>query len=299
MNTAVYYPVVMALLSLVAAGILDIVFKSFAVNVGGRGVYVAGCGLIWGAMQTIYFFISGTEFDFTRATLFYGVLAGASLAAANLIMIGCLKHLNVSLGSTIYRLNTVAVVILSIAFLGEPAIPVRLWGVGAGIAAVLLLYWPNRRAAPPAGISTTAAEAKIGFLRLILFASLLRAVYGVITKLGLKSGADANSMLLIAAAFWMIGGIVYAFIVRENITHKLRRRAAYIAVSGVIIYVVVNSLLEGLKYGDATVVIPIANMSFVLATAISIMVGMEKPALSKFIAVIFSVISIILISQSV
>ena len=47
------------------------------------------------------------------ATVGYGLIAGPVLALANILLIESLAHLDVSLGSTIYSLNTIGFVVLS------------------------------------------------------------------------------------------------------------------------------------------------------------------------------------------
>ena len=101
-----------ALLSLVAAGCLDVSFKRYSRKGRSRGVYLAMCGLAWTGLQATYFVFQNVALVFDAVTLCYGAAAGIILALANLVLVGTLTHLNVSLGSTIYRLNTVAVVLL-------------------------------------------------------------------------------------------------------------------------------------------------------------------------------------------
>ena len=43
-------------------------------------------------------------------------------------------------------------------------------------------------------------------------ASILRAAYGVSTKMGLLEGGNRNTMLLIISSSWIVGGAVYAFL---------------------------------------------------------------------------------------
>jgi len=51
---------------------------------------------------------------YTTATFIFGLIAGLTLCLSNILLLECLKHLDISVGSTIYRLNTIGVVILSI-----------------------------------------------------------------------------------------------------------------------------------------------------------------------------------------
>lgn len=129
-----------ALLSMLFAGINDVIFKKYAAKNRSRGMYVLGVGITWAILQTFYSFYSGTSFRFGVHTIQYGLLAGILLTAANILLIEGLTHINVSLGSTVYRLNTIGVVILSLVFLNEAIEIIKLIGIMLGIISVLLLY---------------------------------------------------------------------------------------------------------------------------------------------------------------
>nr|MCH9844746.1 EamA family transporter [Alphaproteobacteria bacterium] len=231
------YAIMMALISLCAAGVLDVIFKNFASNVGGRGFYMAGIGLVWGCAQFIFLLAGNQALNINHTTLLYGTLSGLVVALANLLLIGSLKYINVSLGSTVYRLNTIGVVILSVIFLQEQINFLRALGVSLGIIAIILLYLPHRTESllqRNAAISLSAFR----LLQLILMASLLRALYGIFTKIGLTQGADANAILLFGAFFWFILGLSYALIVGEDLRKNLKPKIYYVLMSSVVVFII-------------------------------------------------------------
>ena len=89
-------------------------------------MFVLGIGIVWGILQLLALVTQGQQLDLATPTLAFGVAAGAMVTLSNLLLLESLAHLDVSLGSTIYRLNTVGVVILSFIFLGEPMNPIKL-----------------------------------------------------------------------------------------------------------------------------------------------------------------------------
>ncbi|MFQ5937201.1 MAG: EamA family transporter, partial [Acidiferrobacterales bacterium] len=129
-----------ALLSLLFAGINDVVFKRYSRKERSRGMYVFGIGVVWTVLQVITFRAQGTSFALDQNTLLFGLTAGVFLTISNILLIESLTHIEVSLGSTIYRLNTIGVVILSVFFLSEPLGLLKSLGIVAGIIGVLLLY---------------------------------------------------------------------------------------------------------------------------------------------------------------
>ena len=52
-----------ALISLAAAGCLDVTFKKFSLKERSRGMFVFGCGVVWLFLQLCYAEVSGTIFD--------------------------------------------------------------------------------------------------------------------------------------------------------------------------------------------------------------------------------------------
>ena len=277
-----------ALLSMLFAGINDVIFKKYAVKKRSRGMYVLGVGLTWAVLQILYSSFSRISFNFDIITIQYGLLAGVILAAANISLIEGLTHIDVSLGSTVYRLNTIGVVVLSFVFLSEGLEFVKLTGITFGIIAVLLLYKSNNR--KPASHTT-----KI-FFWLVVFASLLRAAYGVVSKVGLVESADKNAIILLAAICWIFGGAFYAkYVEKRFIVNK--KKILYSVASGVLVFCIVNFLILGLQIAQASIVVPIANMSFIIALLISVLMGTEKMDLKKITATAFAAGSIILLSS--
>jgi len=279
-----------ALLSLLCAGANDVVFKRYAGKDRSRGVYVFGIGLVWAALQIFFALWRDAEIVLSGITLAYGLVAGLLLTASNLSLLESLTHIDASLGSTIYRLNTVGVVILSLLFLHEPLGLLKGWGVAMGVGAVVLLYQRGGH-----GEATGGRFAL--FFGLAVFASLCRAVYGVVSKAGLANGASLNSLLLMAAICWVVGGTAYA-ILRERRFRITAKKTVYSFLSGVLVFLIVNFLLLAIEHGQASVAIPIANMSFVMALLLSTGLGMEKLTLRKLTAVAVSVCAVLLLSMA-
>ncbi len=279
--------VIFALLSLCFAGLNDVVFKRYSAKDRSRGMLVFGIGLVWVLLQIVTFLGKGKIPQTDATTLFYGSLAGAILVLSNILLIESLTHIDVSLGSTIYRLNTIGVALFSVMFLNEDFEPFKAAGIGSGVFAVLLLSHQTRKSAD--------GQSHGLFVGLVILASLLRAIYGVLSKAGLNHRADADTMLLIAAGSWVIGGASYALL-REGRFRITGKKASYALISGLLVYLIVNFLIAAVALGDASVVIPIANLSFVAALLISVVLGMERLTAKKMISIGCAVVSILLLS---
>ena len=279
-----------ALISLAAAGCLDVTFKRFSQKERSRGMYVFGCGVVWLTLQLIYLSANDTQLLFDETAVLYGVVTGILVAMANILLIESLTCLDVSLGSMIYRLNTIGVVAISFMLLSEDVGVFKILGIGIGIFAVVLLY---RRAENGDG----EIAIPLLFLSIAVIASIFRALYGVASKYALEQGAVPEGMLIIAAGCWIIGGLIYAAL-RERRVRMTGKKAVYSLISGTLAFVVVNALIEALRLGEASVVVPVANLSFAVAMVISVGLGMEALSGRKYVAIGCAILSVFMLAQT-
>ena len=253
---------IFALLCLVFTGLNDVVFKRYSVRDRSKGVYVSGIGLVWLVLQLVLG--QGCDFDlsFSSSTLTLGVVAGLLLTASNLLFLESLNRVDASLGSTIYRLNTVAVVLLSCVLLGVPPGVHQIVGVVCGGVGGFLLYRKDER--ETGKHDKRLAKRYAFFFFMAILASLFRASYGVVSKSALSEGASFQALILISSICWIVGGASYAILVekRFRITGKM---IAYSLTSGVLVFLIVNSLMSAIDRGQASIVIPISNMGCILS----------------------------------
>lgn len=252
-------------------------------------MYVLGIGVTWALLQILFMRIQSVPFNWEVNTIKYGLIAGVFLAVSNILLVESLTHVNVSLGSTVYRLNTIGVVILSYMVLDESVGAYIFFGIVLGIVAVLLMS----RSGSTSNYTVTPSI----FLCLCIFASIARALYGIVSKAGLMANTDPQSMLLLAALCWVFGGAFYALVVEKRFAIT-KKKAAYSLLSGSIVFCIVNFLMIGLKYEQASIVIPIANMSFIVALFVSVALKIESLNANKLVAVCLAVFSILLLART-
>lgn len=286
MNAAVGF----ALLSLACAGITDVVFKRYSAVDRSRGLYVLGMGLVWGILQVGLAVATSLHLRLDAEALTFGVAAGLLLAPANVFLIESLTHIDVSLGSTIYRLNTIAVVVLAVILLDERLTAIKLTGVLLGVAAIVLLYERKHAHAQARSLYRL-------FFALVVLAALLRAGFGVLSKFAAIRGVDLQAMLLVNCLVFILVGAVYAWRRRERIEVG-GATLGYVAVTGALIFGVANFLMLAVARGEASVVVPIANMSFLVALLISAGLGMERLSARKLVAVALAVAAIFVLAQA-
>lgn len=283
MNVAILW----ALASLVCAGLVDLSYKRYAMRPRSRGIFLCGMGTVWLVLQLAVISVDQQHFVIDGITLRYGLAAGLAVTLSNLLLIEAMTHLNVSLGSTIYRLNTIAVVVMAFVFLGETISILALCGIAAGVVAVLFLYRRDENAG--------ASHLPVLFLSIAIIAALLRATFGVVSKAGLEANANQPGLLVIGAVSWMVGGIVYTMWRERPI--RFDDRSAWLTLfGGLVVFGTVNTLLLALRYGNASVVIPVANLGFILALVAGVAWGMERMTPRKGVAMAFAVGAVFLLS---
>jgi drug/metabolite transporter (DMT)-like permease len=250
---------------------------------------VLGVGVVWTFLQLVVLTVRGVAPTFDAATVRFGLGAGTLLVLSNVLLLESLGQVDLSVGSTIYRLNTLGVVVLSFVFLDEHIGRLQALGIAAGVAAVLLLaHRPARHARSPRDAL---------FLAAVVAAALLRAAYGVTTRKAMLAHVAPAPLLLLISSSWIVGGGTYAA-VRERRLRLTREKAIYAAVSGSLVFLIASSLMLAVERGEASVVIPIANMSFVVALGLSLVSRMEKLTARKLVAVGAAVASIVLLAQA-
>ncbi len=287
----IYTAAGLAILCLVVAGVLDLVFKMYAARARSRGMLIFGIGCVWATLHCLAVFVAGNALEFTPATFGWGLAAALCLTLSNILLVESMGHLPVSAASTIYRLNTVPLTLMAFLFLGEGMDWLRGGGIALGILTVLLLYHP--------GSEVVSDERRRSlFIIVIIAASIIRALYGIFTKAGIEAGVDPDVLILFAAAGWGIGGLLYAGI-REHRLVITRDKMRYSAVAGVLVYAIVWLLTTALALGDANVVIPISNMGFVAAFILSLMMKFERMTWRKLVAIPMAMASVIALTLSI
>jgi len=193
----------------------------------------------------------------------------------------------VGICATIYRLNLVPAALLAFILFKEPVTAPRLTAIAAGVAAIWFFSWPSRKSASTFVLSPFFARKSCGLPRgaslaiwLTVLASLLRAGMGLSYKAGLLNGANEYGLLVINGFVWIIGGTICHFAVDQKKWRIPPATAAFGALSGVLVCGIALFMMLALKHGDASLVLPVTQMSFAL-TALAGIVLIKEPLTSR------------------
>ena len=274
----------------------DFIFKLFANSSSGEGgtkkrscgLFVSIVGLIWFAFTVALPHKDGTTL---QATLLWGAISGFFSLVGNILLIESMGYQSAGVSSTIYRLNMVLVVIGAFLFLGEPLTPTIVAGVVCAFVAVMA-FIPKRTAETAA---QDAAKAKLGFTLAVL-ASVLRACMGLSYKYAFSHQADVNGVTALNAFCWLAGGVLYSLIREHKLSLPTKHDWLIGLTSGIFVSGIVFFMAWMNACGNASVVNPIAQMSFLGTFVLSAIFLKEKMTKQKMIAVLFGIVAIIFLT---
>ncbi len=208
------------------------------------------------------------------AAALWGALAGLFAFSAFYNFALSLKTGAVSINAPIYRLSFVLTAALAVWLLGEPLTAHKLVGLGLALVAVwLLLGAPARRHGP---VPDTASIVRV------LIATVAMGIANLIYKVGLLHGATPAMVLLAQAAVAVTLSTGLSALIDRGIrpaanTWRYSIPAAFALVSAFI------CLVEGLAVGEVSVMVPIAQLGFVVVAVIGIVFLGEPLTLRKAI----------------
>ena len=278
MHSALAY----ALLSLALTAVNDFVFKLFADKMRSRGGFISLIGVFW--MVALMWL--PMKWDNLQATLLWGIVSGFFSVAANILLIEAMARQSAGLCSTMYRLNMVFVIVMAYFMLKEDISLTQLFGIIFALVAVIV-FLP---------FDSIKGASGIGFV-LAMTASVLRAFMGISYKYAFLNGVDKNTIVLVNSFMWIVPGFLYA-VIREHQWNCFMDKSVlkYGAISGVLVAGIVFCMAGSLAAGDASRVLPIAQMSFLATFGLSVIFLKEKCDLRKAIALVFGVVAVVLLA---
>ncbi|MBQ8754709.1 MAG: EamA family transporter [Lentisphaeria bacterium] len=279
--------VVFALCCLACAACNDFVFKLFTRVERSKGQFVALVGILW--FLTLVWLPRDPANDW-KMTLLWGGISGFLSLTSNILLIEAMARQSAGLCSTIFRLNMVLVVLGATFILNEKLTGLQWVGIGLAILAVLA-FIPRK-----SGSEAAKKAGMIGF-GMVLLAAFLRAGMGLSYKYGFLHGADQNGVAVVNSFFWIFGGLLYAFLVERNFKFPDKLLLGYGALSGVLVAGIVFFMAASVNLGNASIVLPIAQMSFLGTLLLSVLFLKEKVDILKIIAVLSGTAAILLLVQ--
>ena len=260
-----------ALGALLLYGLADFVYK--------RGAAAGAQPHQFLMVQTWFFSSLALAWGLVSGTLAFhaGSLWGA--AAGVLVVVGyynfawSLKHGSVSTNATIFRLSFAVTAVLAVLVLGEPLTAAKLAGLALALVAVWLLLASRDTGAP----ERPEGRASLGR---VLVATLAVGVASFTYKLGLIAGAAPNDLVVAQGAVAVTLATAFAARLDGGI-RPARAALRHAPVAAVLLVIAFVFLVNGLQDGEASVIVPIAQMGFVVTAVLGFLLLREPFTLRK------------------
>jgi drug/metabolite transporter (DMT)-like permease len=278
MNTGIEY----ALGAMLCFGISDLIYK--------RGAAAGALPHHLLMVQSWLFFPSVFLFGllthaliFTRAAL-WGSAAGLFMTVGFYNFAYSLRFGLISVNAPIFRLNFVITALLAVVLFGEPLGLSKIVAIGFALLAVWFLLAVSENGIAPAG-----GEGRSSLPRVII-ATLFVGVGNVIYKFGLREGATPASLVVAQAMVVVTLSTAMAGFKDRRILLRVTLRFAPAA--AVVLAFAFAFLIEGLAYGDASVIVPIAQMGFGVTALIGFLVLGEPITMKKGLGLLSALVSL-------
>jgi transporter family protein len=278
--------VLFALVSMVLVGVGDFVYKRAAVAGAVPSSFLLVQSWFFGATAFVFGLLTGTLRY--HPALWLGPAAALTVFAGARMFLHSLRHGEATVNTPIFRLSFVITVALAILFLGERLTPRKLLGFALAAAAILLLTaFPLGRLARGA-LGGTPARPILWALAAMGCMGLLNFIYKVAAHLGATAPAFifsqfcAFTLIALFHALWWEGGL--------RLDRAVWLHAPF---AGVFISAGFIVLILALQRGEASVAVPISQMSFVMTTVLAAIVYREAFTLRKSLGLAAAILTIL------
>jgi drug/metabolite transporter (DMT)-like permease len=248
-------------------GIGDLVYKRGAAAGAPPHQFLMVQSWVFAPLVALYGGLTGT-LRFVPGTL-WGALAGLFMLVGFYNFAHSLKSGSISINAPVFRLSFVITAALAVLLLGEPLTGRKLAGITLALAAVWLLL-----GGPAGDAGLRHAQSRSSLVR-VLIATAAVGSGNLIYKYGLRAGATPASLVVAQAA--VVVTLATAFVYR--IDGRIRPSAAtlrYAPQAALVLAFAFVFTLESLARGEASVVVPVAQMGFVV-TALLGFVFLREP----------------------
>lgn len=238
---------------------------------------------------TVLAYAAATEHLTVGGPALWGNLAGLVLFLSFFLFARSLRGGPVSVYGPIFRLAFVVTVVLAVVVLDEPFGMARAAGLTAALVAVWLLLGGGRAASSSATIGRSLVD--------VTLATVLAGAGYFCHKLGLIGGAAPATMVAAQAMVFASLAVVTTAALDGTLRvpptvwrHSLP--AAVVLAAAFLLFV------HALEIGQASVVVPVAQMGFVPAALLGILIGGEPVTLRKAAGLVTAVAALALLAWS-
>jgi transporter family protein len=267
-------PIVYAMVAMACYGVSDFIYKQAAAAGIRADHFLMAQG--WCFCPLVILYALATHTLVPDPAALWGSLAGAFIFIGFYYFIRSLATGSVSTNASIFRLNFIVTAFLAIALLGEPLSPGKIAGLALALLATWLLLGDG--AAPHRAPNDVRRRS----LAEVAVATLAFGASNFFHTVGLRHGAVPETLAVAQAALFMpLATTVVYFADRKvlppPVTFKYSAAAAIVLLGATIF------LLRSVAGGQASVLVPITQMGFIVAALLGIFALHERVTVRKAI----------------
>ena len=282
-------PVVYAVIAMVCYGLSDFIYKQ-AASAGIRADhFLMAQG--WFFCPLVILYALATHTLVLDPVALWGSLAGVFIFIGFHYFIRSLITGSVSTNASIFRMNFIVTVILVVILLGEPLTASKIVGLALSLLAAWLLLGAGDNA------ERTPNEAGRRSLVQVVIATLAFGTSNFFHTVGLRHGAVPETLAVAQAALFMpIATVVVYFTDRTLRAPPVT--FGYGAVAAIILLGATIFLLRGVADGQASVLVPIAQMGFIIAALLGIFILCERVTIRKAVGLVSALAALAVLTKS-
>jgi drug/metabolite transporter (DMT)-like permease len=276
-----------AFAALVCYGLSDFIYKR-ASSAGIKPHHFL-MGQAWCFVPAIFLYAWATGTLILSPAAMWGGLAGLFIFIGFYNFLRSLAGGSVSISAPVFRLNFLITALLAITLLGEPvrlAMPIALV---LALAAIWLLLGASEPGKRP--------EIDRRALGAVLIATLALGIGNFCHTVGLRQGGLPETLLVSQAAVFIVLSTAFVRLVDGKIAPP-RMIWKHTAAAAAVLIVAFLFMLHGVALGPASVLIPIAQMGFVVTAALGIVVLREPLTVRKGIGLAATVAALAVLAIS-
>ncbi|MDA0999262.1 MAG: DMT family transporter [bacterium] len=259
-------PILLAILGMCAQGASDFFYK----RAQNRGIvletYLQVEWIPFALVALLFGYLNG-DLEPNRASLIYGPIFGVFSFIAIFLFVSSLREGEASINTLIFRLNFVLVAFFAILFLGERwTISLTAGLVFAGLAIASTAVMGRSRS--PAGGGGGRRGLSSRSLALVLSGMFFFSVVNVIFKVSVVNGGNVPFLIVFGACSWSVAAFI--LMVARGRYGFPPGNWIYFPITGSLKSVSFFCLLTSFRLGgNASAVVPIVQMSFVLTAILA------------------------------
>lgn len=270
-----------ALGAMACFGVSDLIYKRGAAAGIPSGDFLMAQAWTFCPGVTLYAWLTGNLHLHLPAV--WGALAGLFLFVALYNFTQSLHGGAVSTNAPIFRLNFTLTAALAILILGEPLTVAKAVALGLALVAVWLLL---------ADAGAERGKVDVASLAQVLLATVTMALTNLFYKIGLQHGALPETM--VATQAWMFSSLATIAGFWRGGVRAPRRGWSYAGLAAVALFGAFVLLMHALALGPASVLVPVAQMSFVITALAGIAMFGERLDRRKGLGLAVAMVALVL-----